>query len=536
MPALIATSFEPLDWAVVLVYMLVVVAIGVQIGRRQKGVDDFFLGSRSMSLWPVAISVLATALSAATFIGGPEQAFKGDLTYLTTNLGALIAAIIVASVFLPRFYRANVTSVYELLGYELGSPARHAASAMFQIGRVFASGARLFIVAIPFAWIVFGPEPARHEMMVAIGLIAVAATAYTTVGGIRAVIWTDVLQAVVLVGTIAVAFVLLWSRLGLSWTEISSVLSSTPAGDGDPASGLGSGKLRWLDLGLDPSRPYTLPAVLVGFTLFNMAAYGTDQDLAQRMLTCRSARAGGWSVILANVISWPVTALFLGLGLLLYIFYRDQDVGDGRDVFVRFILNEMPSGLRGLMIAGLFAAAMSSLDSALSAMASATVADFYRPWRVGRLGRTRLGHQRELKLARVLVVCWGVVLAGFACFCVYWHEKTELPLIDFALGVMVFAYSGLLAVFLTAICTRRGNAWSAIAALVTGFLIVALFETWIWSSFEPANQAKEWVLDRLPGGLAEIRLAFPWKMVIATTGAFLVCCLGRRAPGSSLQT
>jgi Na+/proline symporter len=236
------------------------------------------------------------------------------------------------------------------------------------------------------------------------------------------------------------------------------------------------------------------------------------------MLTCRSAARGGWSLILSYLIGWPVLMLFMLAGLLLYVYYQRPDlmgdaapavsVGDGREVFVAFILQEMPTGMRGLMMAGLFAAAMSSLDSALNAMASTTVSDFYRPSRYRR-GHGDITPGRQVRVSRLAVIAWAVALAAFAAVCVFWQQRSGQKLIDFALGVMVFAYSGLLAVFLTALFTRRGNAWSAVAALLTGFAAVLVLELYpVVVRWEP--------------------IAFPWKMLAATCLAFAICCLGKR--------
>ncbi len=236
-----------------------------------------------------------------------------------------------------------------------------------------------------------------------------------------------------------------------------------------------------------------------------------DQDLTQRMLTCKSAARASWSLILSYLIGWPVLALFMLTGLLLYVYYQRPDLmgagapaaptADSAKIFVAWILDEMPVGLRGLMMAGLIAAAMSSLDSALNAMASTTVSDFYRPLRY-RQGKGDMTPGRQVRVSRVAVVFWAIPLAGFASFCVFWQQRGDQRLIDFALGVMVFAYSGLLAVFLTALFTRRGNSYSAIAALLTGFGTVLALQT--------------------------TPLAFGWKMLAATTLSFGVCCVGRR--------
>jgi len=216
------------------------------------------------------------------------------------------------------------------------------------------------------------------------------------------------------------------------------------------------------------------------------------------------------------------------MGLLLYVYYQhpdlmgaaavDYQIDDTRKVFLEFILHEMPLGLRGLMLAGLFAAAMSSTDSALNAMASTTIADFYRPL----AGDHRSNPAAELKVARLAVLFWAVILGAFACFCVFWQERSGSTLIGFALGVMVFAYSGLLAVFCTALFTRRGNAVSVAAALATGFLCVLLLQDFAWKRWAPTFNI-------------DFTLAFPWKMLIASLLSFAVCCIGKRQAVSAMK-
>ena len=262
--------FHILDWMVLGAYLAVVVGLGLRFRRRAVKRREFFLAGRSMPVWAVAISILATAQSAATFVGGPEQSYRGDLTYLSANLGGLVAVLIVAVFFLPAFYRRDVVSVYELLGQDFGLGAQRAASAMFMIGRVFASGARLFIIAIPFAMVAFDSlEP--PYLLASIAIITVAAALYTMAGGIRAVIWTDVLQAVVYIGAVGIAVWLMWQKMPVGPAELIEALKTSEDGD----------KLRILDASFDPTftRSYNLWAVLLGLSLLNLAAYGTDQDL-----------------------------------------------------------------------------------------------------------------------------------------------------------------------------------------------------------------------------------------------------------------
>ena len=306
-PDSLQSMFSMIDWAVLAAYMAAVLLIGVWAGRRKEEGDDFFLAGRSMPSWAVAVSVLATALSAATFIGGPQQSYRGDLTYLASNAGGLIAVLIVGFIFLPAFYAAGTPSIYGYLGQRFSVGTQAAAGGMFMLGRLLASGARLFITAIPFSLIAFGSAEG-WPLVIAILLVTVAAAAYTMLGGIRAVIWTDVLQAVVVVGTVTIAVFVLLSRIDLPISEIVDRLQVADGGD----------KLQVVDWSLDPAKPYTAWASLIGFTIFMVAAFGTDQDLTQRMLTCRTPRKATWAVILSNLLGWPVVLLFLVVGLLLW--------------------------------------------------------------------------------------------------------------------------------------------------------------------------------------------------------------------------
>ena len=507
-------SFGPWDWTVLAGYFLLLAVTGVLLSRRkQTGTDDYFLAGRSMPVWAVSISVLATAQSAATFIGGPQEAYAGDLTYLSANIGQIIAALIVALVFIPRFYRHHVATVYELLEQRYGRTGKLAASWSFMIGRVFASGARIYIAALAASLILFG-DILPMQMTWAIMAIAVVGVGYTLVGGIRSVIWTDVIQTVVYVGASLAALVLLWHRIPLSFGEIVDVLQQP---EPDAASKLTVISFKFGGLG--PEHTYTFWTALFGFMLLNLGAYGTDQDLAQRMLTCRTAARGSWSLISAILIGIPVTALFMVVGLLLYIFYTQPELMgaaapesvpyDSRKIFLSFIIDYMPTGMSGLMIAGLFAAGLSSFNSAVNAMSSTFVNDFYRPIDAGRSERF------YLQLGRIGVVGWGVLLAAFAVFCVYWQQWQQQQggetLIKFALRVMVFAYSGLIAVFVAALFTKRGSPVSVVAALITGFVAVAAMNLRVWSKWAP-----------------DFSIAFPWQMVFATALAFAVCMIGKR--------
>ncbi|MEM9560962.1 MAG: sodium:solute symporter, partial [Planctomycetota bacterium] len=410
---------------------------------------------------------------------------------------------------------------------------RRAASAMFMLGRVFASGARLFIVALPSTLIVFG-EPAGGEvpasqLVLAIGAMTIVGILYTLVGGISSVIWSDVIQTGVFLAAVIGAITLLLMRIPVGPAEIAQVLS------GSPGATPGSSKLTVISLSTDPGAAYTLWSVVIGFTLLGIASYGTDQDLVQRMLTCKNAKAGSWSVISAQLMGIPVVLLFMAVGLLLYVFYARPDVmgasmpsdspDDSRTVFLSFILREMPAGMSGLMMAGLFAAGLSSLNSAINAMSSTLVSDFYRPMRAG------MPERHYVLVGRAAVVGWGLVLGSFACFCVYWQRASGQTLIDFALSVMTFAYAGLLGVFFCVLFTKRGSTLSVIGALVVGFVVILVQQpmVWGWGAFV-ALDARVGVDLSLAASLA-----FPWKLSIGAALAFGVALLGSPRAGAQAE-
>lgn len=495
-------AFGAADWLVLGAYFALLVGTGVWLSRRQKGTEDYFLAGRSMPAWAVSISVLATSLSAATFLGVPQQGYTGDLTYLSASLGTIVAAVIVAAVFLPAFYRHRVTTVYELLEKRFGTSAKLAGSWTFLVGRVFASGARVYIAATALSFVVFGDLRADH-LLLAIAMLSVAGVVYTVAGGIATVIWTDAVQTVVFLGAVLAAFVVLAGSIPAPASEVVGALRE-------------SGKLALVDTSFDLTKSFTLWTALTGFALLNLAALGTDQDLAQRLLTCRSAWKAGWSVVWSQLIGLPVVALFLAIGLLLWVFFNRPDLmggawtggapSDSRKVFLSYLTSGLPRGLSGLMIAGLFAAGLSSLDSTLNAMSSAFVNDCYKRLRPGREER------HYLRVARIGVCVAGVLLACFAGFCVFWQRTSDDTLLEFALRVMVFAYAGLVAVFLCALLTRRGTGASAIAALVCGFVVTLATEPF--------------ALTRL-GVQPEHIPAFPWRLVFAAAVSFVVAAAPR---------
>ncbi len=512
-----SSDFGALDLAVVAAYFLVLAITGSMFSRTKvETSDDYFRGSRSMPSWAVAVSIVATSLSAVTFIGAPAESYGGNLTYLATNIGMILAAIVVAAVFIPAFYRSDSSSIYELLGTRFGPAARKGASITFLIGRVLASGARIYAGAIPASIVLFGIERGvePRNLMLSIAVLSFVGIVYTLTGGIRSVIWSDVIQFTILIGAALCAIGLIIASIN---APLGTVLTELRSGAAD-----GGSKLTLFDLSLDLHAPFSLPACIIGFTLLGIGSYGTDQDLAQRMLTCKDAKDGSRSVIVGILLGIPSVAVFLTLGLLLWVVYQRPELTtiDGAvppeasvTIFLHYILTQIPPGVRGLMMAGLFAAGLSSLNSAINAMSAAFISDLYEPIISKR--RSKQPSQRELvRVGRYAVVGWGIVLGIFACICIYWRDQNNETLINFALGIMGLAYAGLVGVFFCALFTKRGSSRSVLAALVSGFVWMLITQPFLYNML-PAIQTES--LDWF------YAIHFTWKLTIGVAISFCVC-------------
>lgn len=504
-------GFTWLDWGIVALYVLLLAAAGLLSTRRQRDAEDYFLAGHGVPVWLVAVSVLSTTQSAATFLGAPDYGFRGDYTYLTSYLGALIAALLVAWILIPRLYAMNATTVYELLARRFGVPAMRAAGGMYLLGRVLASGARLYLAAIAAAMIIFSNiEPA--SLFAASLALVVLGLAFTYLGGLRSILWTDLVQVVLYVGAAVVVLVLLLRSIPAPLGDIVAGLASAPGGEN---------KLRLLDLSLDPAAPFSLLATLSGIVLLFVASTGLDQDTTQRLLACPSAREGRRALIVSVLAAVPVVLLFMAIGSLLHIFYERPELmgagtaaaagefqGEKITVFMHYILSELPPGVRGLVAVGVLAAA--AVNSGLISMSSVLIEDFYRPW-IGR--RREMPEAHFVRAGRVGMLLLGAALLAMSMLCFYWQRYTQAPLLTFALGVMTFAYSGLLGVYMTLLFTRRGTGTSVLWALAAGFVAIALQQAY--------------VVDVV--GLPPLwkSLAFPYQLVIGTLVAFAVCALPR---------
>jgi len=496
------SSFVTIDWIIFGSYFLILIITSVWFSRTKiENSRDYFVGGNAVPMWAVAISVLATTQSAATFLGGPEYAYKHDLTFLGFYLSAFLGVLFVAKVLIPRFYAINAVTVYELLEVRYGASAKRSAGIMFLIGRLFASGARLYIGALAISMILFMDIAAGHVAL-AIVILVLGALAYTYFGGVKSVIYSDIIQAVTYIGAALVVLFYLYSSLD---ADLGTIVSTLAAEE----------KLQLFDLSWDFSSAHNFNfwGLMSGWFLLNIAAYGLDQDMTQRVLSCSDRREGERAIIISVMMTIPVVILFLFIGLLLYLFYQhpefstisggveQQFAGEKITILMYYILHEMPEGLRGLVTVGAIAAALSSTNSVLGAMSSVAIEDLYKPWREKR---SDVEAYHFVRAARAGVLVFALLLAVMAMLSYYWQRYSEVSLLSFALGVMAFAYSGLLGVYFSAIFTDRGSEKSVFFALIGGFMTVLLLQPYIL------------------GHLVTYNLGFAWQIVIGTLVAFLI--------------
>ncbi|MDG1857510.1 MAG: hypothetical protein P8I94_00320 [Emcibacteraceae bacterium] len=409
---------------------------------------------------------------------------------------------------MPRFYAENATTVYELLDKKYGRGAMHAAGSMYIIGRFFASGARLYLAAIAVSMILFSNIDATSIIISSFVLI-VLGFSVTFLGGIRSIIWTDLLQFTMYVFSAVAVLYFLFSNIPLSITEIATTLDDQE-------------KLVLFNFDMNFSAPYSMISIFTGLTLLYIASFGLDQDITQRLLTCKKGSDGGKALIVSAIIGIPIIWLFISIGQLLYIFYDRPDLMAGSEIgsqsyageqvtiFMYYILSELPSGLKGLVTVGVIAAAVSTINSGLNSMSSVLVQDFYRPW---SLKRQKISEQHFVRAGQMGMGLVGLILFGMSVLCYYWQRYSGLPLIDFALSLMVFAYSGLLGVYFTALFTKRGSTRSVIAALLIGFIVTLIQQKYIATFL----------------GFPEFfqTLAFSWQLCIGSSISFLVCVMGK---------
>lgn len=497
-----------IDGLIIIVYFVGIICIGLYMGRREHSLHDFALGGRRVPWWAVMASIIAAETSAATFLGAPGEGFENrSLAYVQLIIGLIIGRVLVGYYFLKPYYDYKVYTVYDYLGIRFGPLSKNYVSGLFLFMRTLASGSRMFVpsLVMVLAWQMFASgregvsfKPVTNVWLYiwAIAILTALTCLYTAIGGIKAVIWTDVIQATLMFTSALVAIgTLLYHIGGDSWNLLDgfrSVGEAVPQMknvEGYFLTGFEpdavekykvAGKVAemspldyvWMVL----ASPYTLFSAVIASTLGNMAAFGTDQDMVQRMLTAETYKKARRSLITAAFMDLPIAAAFTFIGILLFVYYRQDSTfmpldARGRpvnsDLFASYILNVMPSGIRGLVLAGVFATAMGSLSAALNALATSATNDWYIPYFARH--KSERHHVNSARVFTAIFAVLMIVIAG-----VFAYAKVTDPnvrIIPVVLGIAGFILGPMLGVFLLGMFTRaRGSDAGNIIAITIGLI------------------------------------------------------------------
>jgi len=455
-------DFTSLDLIVLVLYLVGVTVWGAWLGRGQKGGVDYFLGSRSLPWWAVMLSVVATETSTLTFLSVPGVAYLGTMTFLQLTIGYLFGRIVVALVLLPAYYRGELTTAYHLLQARFGLGARRFTSAIFMVTRVLSDSVRLFATAIPLAIITGWPY---WESILVIGVLTLI---YTYFGGIKAVVWIDSLQMVLYLGGAVAALVALQVGVSGGW---GAILSSAGA----------AGKLETFDFSFNLMQPYTFWAAVLGGGFISMSSHGVDQIIVQRLLTTKDLRSSQKALVGSAFAIIVQFMLFLGVGLGLWVFYHGRTFERSDEIFARFIVEQLPPGITGLLIAGVFAAAMSTLSGSINSLASASAFDYWAPLVGAGEAHGDEADARVLRAGKVFSLIWAVMLVGAAILFIPLSKGTSA--VEVALGIASLVYGGLLGAFFLGVLTRRPGQWAAIIGVGVGIGLTVVLRNhmaWPW--------------------------------------------------------
>ncbi len=443
-------------------FLISTAAIGSFSGGKQRNIEDYFLGAKSVPWWAICFSIVAAETSTLTFISIPGLAYLTNLNFLQVTFGYLLGRIVIAIFLLPRYYEGKLETAYGYLQNRFGAKTRSFASVVFLFTRTAADGVRLFATAIPLKLMLNISYPA------AILIIAVVTLIYTTTGGLKGVIWVDVtLMFIYIGGALLAGFFLLNNYLPHGWS--SMIQAALPAG-----------KLQIFNFNFGSSvgeffkQPYNLISGLLGGAFLSMASHGTDQLIVQRLLSAKNLKEGRKAIIGSGVIVIIQFAIFMLVGVALFAYYGHLNVRSD-EIFPKFILEKIPSPFSGIIIAGLFAAAMSTLAGSISSLSSSSMMDLFKPhFKIH-------SEKQELKISRMFTVFWAGLLVLSAIF----FMNSPQTVVELALSIASFTYGGLLGTFLLGLINKRAKQEDALAAFTAGiFVMITVISlnivAWTW--------------------------------------------------------
>lgn len=483
---------NPIDLTILVAYLIGTVLFGAWFSRSQKNVKDYFVSGQQVPWWAVMGSIVATETSTVTFISVPGYAYLRDFTFMQLVIGYMIGRIVVTILFVPALFRGELLTVYQLLGERFGAGVRRLASVLFLVTRSLADGFRLFATGLVLAALLLAKpgmdevarswvpalNPTYTILIVSVLVMGVATIIYTYLGGMTAVIWTDVIQLVIyLIGAVVAAWVLV-DRTPGGWAEIVEV-------------GTAAGKFAWFDFSSGLTKSYTFWSGVIGGAFLTTATHGTDQLMVQRYLCSSSTRQARVALLTSGAVVFVQFILFLLIGAMLYVFYTGHAPGEIASftlngtlngklqtdrIFPHFIVTHLPVGVVGLVIAAIFAAAMSTLASSLNSSAATAVGDFYIPL----TGGTK-GDAHYLKVSKVLTALWGVIQITVAIVAI----RLSSRVVDEVLGIASFTNGVILGVFFLGTFTKRVQQTAAFVGIIAGAAVMLYVKlrtgvSWQW--------------------------------------------------------
>lgn len=453
---------NPLNYAIIIIFLIGTAVLGIFSGGKQRSANDYFLSTKSIPWWAVCFSIVAAETSTLTFISIPGLAYLTNLNFLQVTFGYLIGRIIVAFFFLPAYFSGKMETAYSYLENRFGSKTRSYGSIVFLFTRTAADGVRLFATAIPLKLMLNISYP------LAIVIIALVTLVYTTTGGVKGVIWVDVLLMFIYLGGAIIAGIFLLNHfLPNGW---DSIVQAAAQGHKFNVINFGFGH----SIASFFSKPYTLIGGIIGGAFLSMASHGTDQLIVQRLLTTKNLRSAQKAIIGSGVIIILQFALFMLVGLALFAYYGKLNIRSD-EIFPLFIIKKIPAPYSGVIIAGLFAAAMSTIAGSISSLSSSTMLDLYKPFKKIKSKKS------ELIISRLFTLMWATLLVASALF----FMNTSETVVELALSIASFTYGGLLGTFMLGLFVKKAKQEDALAGFTGGIFVmitvIALkLVAWTW--------------------------------------------------------
>ncbi len=470
-------EFGALNWSIVIGYLVGTLVLGAALSRRVHTAEDYYLGDRTTPWWAIGVSVVATYVGALTFLGGPAWAYEEGLSVIFIHVNYPLAIFVVVSVFLPFFYNSGVASIFDYLERRFGRLTRSVMSAVFLFGNIAYSGIMLYTTALVIQFIT------GIDAVPAILMVATVALAYTTLGGIAAVIWTDVAQTVILlVGAVTVLLLLLAAMP----EGLAPVLAELDA----------AGKLDLFNTSRDPEVVATIWTGVVAMSIYHVVVYGVNQMMVQRTLTARTLGDAKKSYLFMAYVAFLIFFLFFFIGVLLFQYFGGRTFSNGNMIVLEFV-SQMPiPGLMGVIAAAAVAAAMSSLDSSLNSMATVTTVDFYQQY-----WQRDATPEHYLKASRLFTVMWGVLIVVPAIL----FLDSEGSVLEALSKVGSFLVGAKLAAYVLGFYSRHTSERGLMVGILAGFLALWWLES---------NTATAWPWYAAIGGLVSIPVAWAASLLI----------------------